>query len=253
MFHNHCCPFSFYFCIFPNKRVWSKRAYESYASCWGLVLALCSCHTEMQHSVVSNRSGSADDCQLYDNPYEERARHHHRAAPPAQHQQHQPQRFELDSWESRLPQDDERPADEYDQPWEWKKDNISKALAGKLQLWECIFEFGLFSLSYFYTSVLISGHSPVRRDGEGALVGPGRANQAYYDGCHIQLNYAPPQWWYSSSPGRKGGSICATRETSVRPHQRCVNRKWQSNRKFWWFRKNRMHELKVVAAPRDDV
>ncbi|XP_035509966.1 src homology 2 domain containing transforming protein D, b isoform X2 [Morone saxatilis] len=30
---------------------------------------------------------------------------------------------------SRLPQDDERPADEYDQPWEWKKDNISKAFA----------------------------------------------------------------------------------------------------------------------------
>ncbi|XP_010870032.2 src homology 2 domain containing transforming protein D, b isoform X2 [Esox lucius] len=31
--------------------------------------------------------------------------------------------------ESRLPRDDERPADEYDQPWEWKKDNISKAFA----------------------------------------------------------------------------------------------------------------------------
>ncbi|XP_041695442.1 SH2 domain-containing adapter protein D [Coregonus clupeaformis] len=31
--------------------------------------------------------------------------------------------------ESRLPQDDERPADEYDQPWEWKKENISKAFA----------------------------------------------------------------------------------------------------------------------------
>ncbi|XP_029003124.1 src homology 2 domain containing transforming protein D, b isoform X2 [Betta splendens] len=29
----------------------------------------------------------------------------------------------------RLPQDDERPADEYDQPWEWKKDHISKAFA----------------------------------------------------------------------------------------------------------------------------
>lgn len=33
---------------------------------------------------------------------------------------------------SRLPQDDERPADEYDQPWEWKKDHISKAFAGRL-------------------------------------------------------------------------------------------------------------------------
>ncbi|KAJ8271087.1 hypothetical protein GJAV_G00122580 [Gymnothorax javanicus] len=34
-----------------------------------------------------------------------------------------------DGRESRLPQDDERPADEYDQPWEWKKEHISKALA----------------------------------------------------------------------------------------------------------------------------
>ncbi|XP_028299366.1 src homology 2 domain containing transforming protein D, b isoform X2 [Gouania willdenowi] len=32
---------------------------------------------------------------------------------------------------SRLPQDDERPADEYDQPWEWKKDHISKAFAAQ--------------------------------------------------------------------------------------------------------------------------
>ena len=32
--------------------------------------------------------------------------------------------------ESRLPRDDERPADEYDQPWEWKKDHISRAFAG---------------------------------------------------------------------------------------------------------------------------
>ncbi|KAF4101765.1 SH2 domain-containing adapter protein F isoform X4 [Onychostoma macrolepis] len=33
------------------------------------------------------------------------------------------------SRESRLPQDDERPPEEYDQPWEWKKDRISKAFA----------------------------------------------------------------------------------------------------------------------------
>ncbi|KAG8127023.1 hypothetical protein E2320_022054, partial [Naja naja] len=30
---------------------------------------------------------------------------------------------------SRLPQEDERPADEYDQPWEWKKNHISRAFA----------------------------------------------------------------------------------------------------------------------------
>ncbi|XP_062861224.1 SH2 domain-containing adapter protein F [Trichomycterus rosablanca] len=35
----------------------------------------------------------------------------------------------LGSHESRLPQDDERPPEEYDQPWEWKKERISKAFA----------------------------------------------------------------------------------------------------------------------------
>ncbi|XP_074955809.1 SH2 domain-containing adapter protein F isoform X3 [Phalacrocorax aristotelis] len=32
--------------------------------------------------------------------------------------------------QSRLPEDDERPPEEYDQPWEWKKERISKAFAG---------------------------------------------------------------------------------------------------------------------------
>lgn len=103
---------------------------------------------------MANRSGSGDGGQLYDNPYEERSRHH-RAAPPAQQQI---QRVEgglglIDSRESRLPQDDERPADEYDQPWEWKKDNISKALAGKLEVSACTFLSCLdclgFQLTYF--------------------------------------------------------------------------------------------------------
>lgn len=90
---------------------------------------------ELQHSKMTHRSGSGDGGQLYDNPYEEKTRPHHRAIQPAQQQQ-QPQMADgglglMDSRESRLPQDDERPADEYDQPWEWKKDNISKALAGK--------------------------------------------------------------------------------------------------------------------------
>lgn len=97
--------------------------------------------------MMTNRSGNGDPGQLYDNPYEERTRHHHRAAPPAQQQS---QRVEgglglIDSRESRLPQDDERPADEYDQPWEWKKDNISKALAGQCFIsWCSFFVFDLF-------------------------------------------------------------------------------------------------------------
>ncbi len=112
---------------------------------------LCVYCAELQHSVMTNRSAIGDGGQLYDNPYEERTRHHHRAAPPAQQQT---QRVEsgfaqIDSRESRLPQDDERPADEYDQPWEWKKDNISKALAGKLA-----FSVGAFQMSLKYVFFL---------------------------------------------------------------------------------------------------
>ncbi|NWR62685.1 SHD protein, partial [Bucorvus abyssinicus] len=55
--------------------------------------------------------------QLYDTPYEEwETAGEGAGVPPAR--------------ESRLPRDDERPADEYDQPWEWKKDHISRAFAG---------------------------------------------------------------------------------------------------------------------------
>ncbi len=57
------------------------------------------------------------EVQLYDTPYEERV--------PGQPD------LPEEGRESRLPQDDERPADEYDQPWEWKKEHISKAFAGK--------------------------------------------------------------------------------------------------------------------------
>ncbi|KFR11678.1 SH2 domain-containing adapter protein F, partial [Opisthocomus hoazin] len=47
--------------------------------------------------------------------------------------------------ESRLPEDDERPPEEYDQPWEWKKERISKAFAGQREgtqhevTWFCLF------------------------------------------------------------------------------------------------------------------
>nr|XP_054597688.1 src homology 2 domain containing transforming protein D, a isoform X6 [Nothobranchius furzeri] len=85
--------------------------------------------SELQRSVMTNRSVSQDGGQLYDNPYEERSRHHHRAAPSAQQQTQKADGGLNESKDSRLPQDDERPADEYDQPWEWKKDDISKALA----------------------------------------------------------------------------------------------------------------------------
>ncbi|KAM9106312.1 SH2 domain-containing adapter protein D isoform 2-T2 [Megaptera novaeangliae] len=57
--------------------------------------------------------------QLYDTPYEEQDQDLG-DGPPSGWKPRQ----------SRLPQEDERPADEYDQPWEWKKDHISKAFAG---------------------------------------------------------------------------------------------------------------------------
>ncbi|XP_076788095.1 SH2 domain-containing adapter protein D isoform X2 [Arvicanthis niloticus] len=52
--------------------------------------------------------------QLYDTPYEE--------------QDTKPEDGGS-SGQSRRPLEDERPADEYDQPWEWKKDHISRAFA----------------------------------------------------------------------------------------------------------------------------
>ncbi|XP_036597753.1 SH2 domain-containing adapter protein D [Trichosurus vulpecula] len=53
--------------------------------------------------------------QLYDTPYEEQEAG---GSPEAEKPR-----------QSRLPRDDERPAEEYDQPWEWKKDHISRAFA----------------------------------------------------------------------------------------------------------------------------
>lgn len=67
-------------------------------------------------SVPSTTERPSRAVQLYDTPYEEE------------------QDTELEdgtsSGQSRLPLEDERPADEYDQPWEWKKDHISRAFAG---------------------------------------------------------------------------------------------------------------------------
>ncbi|XP_049643941.1 SH2 domain-containing adapter protein D [Suncus etruscus] len=67
--------------------------------------------------VVSEMPGRA--VQLYDTPYEEQD------GEPGDEQPSAPSRPR----QSRMPQGDERPADEYDQPWEWKKDHISKAFA----------------------------------------------------------------------------------------------------------------------------
>lgn len=85
------------------------------------LLSSASPTTELQRAPGGGRLQGG--VQLYDTPYEDE----------------QGQRLGFGYGElheegkesSRLPQDDERPADEYDQPWEWKKNHISKAFAGR--------------------------------------------------------------------------------------------------------------------------
>ncbi|XP_030622415.1 SH2 domain-containing adapter protein F [Chanos chanos] len=64
------------------------------------------------------KEGPLRQLPLYDTPYE-----------PAENGGDSDAEPPRCSRESRLPQDDERPPEEYDQPWEWKKDRISKAFA----------------------------------------------------------------------------------------------------------------------------
>ncbi|KAK9518998.1 hypothetical protein VZT92_021756 [Zoarces viviparus] len=78
--------------------------------------------TELQRGPGGGGGGrSRGGVQLYDTPYDDE-----RGQRPGL-LYGEPQEESKES--SRLPQDDERPADEYDQPWEWKKDHISKAFA----------------------------------------------------------------------------------------------------------------------------
>ncbi|KAL6113375.1 shf [Pungitius sinensis] len=64
------------------------------------------------------KDGPARQLPLYDTPYE-----------PAENGGDSDPENPRCPRESRLPQDDERPPEEYDQPWEWKKERISKAFA----------------------------------------------------------------------------------------------------------------------------
>ncbi|XP_070817593.1 src homology 2 domain containing transforming protein D, b isoform X1 [Chaetodon trifascialis] len=80
--------------------------------------------TELQRGPGGGRPRGG--VQLYDTPYEDERGQRLLYAEPQ----------EEGKESSRLPQDDERPADEYDQPWEWKKDHISKAFAEMRELSE---------------------------------------------------------------------------------------------------------------------
>ncbi|XP_034736621.1 src homology 2 domain containing transforming protein D, b isoform X1 [Etheostoma cragini] len=87
--------------------------------------------TELQRGPGGGGGGgrSRGGVQLYDTPYEDERGHGRLGLLYGE-----PQEEGKES--SRLPQDDERPADEYDQPWEWKKDHISKAFAEMRELSE---------------------------------------------------------------------------------------------------------------------
>ncbi|XP_077464201.1 src homology 2 domain containing transforming protein D, b isoform X2 [Stigmatopora argus] len=76
--------------------------------------------TELQRGPGGGRARGG--LQLYDTPYEDKRGVQRPGFAFGEAQ-------EEGKEGSRLPQDDERPADEYDQPWEWKKDHISKAFA----------------------------------------------------------------------------------------------------------------------------
>ncbi|XP_007569028.1 SH2 domain-containing adapter protein F isoform X1 [Poecilia formosa] len=70
-----------------------------------------------------SKDGSVRQLPLYDTPYE----------PTENGGDSDPERVRCPR-ESRLPQDDERPPEEYDQPWEWKKERISKAFAVEIKV-----------------------------------------------------------------------------------------------------------------------
>lgn len=57
--------------------------------------------------------------QLYDTPYE-----------PSEGSQRGAE-VKARPTDSRLPEEDDRPAAEYEQPWEWKREQIARALSGE--------------------------------------------------------------------------------------------------------------------------
>ncbi|XP_072236339.1 SH2 domain-containing adapter protein F isoform X3 [Leuresthes tenuis] len=81
---------------------------------------------EIRSGGRGTKEGPVRQLPLYDTPYE----------PAENGGDSDPERLRCPR-ESRLPQDDERPPEEYDQPWEWKKERISKAFAALL-CYDCI-------------------------------------------------------------------------------------------------------------------
>ncbi|XP_037338943.2 SH2 domain-containing adapter protein F isoform X2 [Pungitius pungitius] len=78
---------------------------------------------EIRSGGRGTKDGPARQLPLYDTPYE-----------PAENGGDSDPENPRCPRESRLPQDDERPPEEYDQPWEWKKERISKAFAVEIKV-----------------------------------------------------------------------------------------------------------------------
>ncbi|XP_068407027.1 SH2 domain-containing adapter protein F isoform X5 [Eschrichtius robustus] len=78
---------------------------------------------KMMAEIRGSKETAVQPLPLYDTPYE-----------PEEEEGATPE-GEGAPWprESRLPEDDERPPEEYDQPWEWKKERISKAFAAQFE------------------------------------------------------------------------------------------------------------------------
>ncbi|XP_006861567.1 PREDICTED: SH2 domain-containing adapter protein E [Chrysochloris asiatica] len=74
---------------------------------------------------VSSKDLLGKPPQLYDTPYEPQAEGAPRAEAPASVGTERKAR----PGDGRLPENDERPAAEYEQPWEWKKEQIVRALS----------------------------------------------------------------------------------------------------------------------------
>ncbi|XP_074145618.1 SH2 domain-containing adapter protein F isoform X2 [Sminthopsis crassicaudata] len=77
---------------------------------------------KMMAEIRGSKEAAAKPLPLYDTPYE-----------PAEEGLSPEGEGTGRPRESRLPEDDERPPEEYDQPWEWKKERISKAFAAQFE------------------------------------------------------------------------------------------------------------------------
>ncbi|XP_020865030.1 SH2 domain-containing adapter protein F isoform X3 [Phascolarctos cinereus] len=77
---------------------------------------------KMMAEIRGSKEATAKPLPLYDTPYEPAEE----GLTPEGEGAGRPR-------ESRLPEDDERPPEEYDQPWEWKKERISKAFAAQFE------------------------------------------------------------------------------------------------------------------------